>query len=1503
MTRQRLRQVPAQLQAQNYLEATQSLQQLLERDDESFMDSNKDNSPSQSLKHEILKQLSALPEPAQDVYELQYGPIARRLLNQAIADSNVDLLQTLNRRYLHTAAGTEGVYRLAGMALDEGNYLTAARLFEHIQLFGQSAARARLEPGLSLKSALAWHRQGNPERASAILTELQQRKPKVAITLGGEQTPLLETPQAVLAWLDQRVAHPESHKQNDLADWRMVGGDASRAASSQAMAPYLSESRRASLLTGLLPDSARADKVAEHFREQYTAFQLRQSQTQAPSIPAWQPIVVSGLAIVRTLSDLRAYRLDNGKLAWATVDKDDLLARMYELNFKDTLVTNMFQGPRMMWQRAWLDGTYGTLSSDGRLVYSIDEVDFVDELYRTPGLTNGLYTARRWNRLRAHNVQTGQLVSEYSTGDGGDEAQYFFLGPPLPLGDRLYCIAQATDELHLVVFRISDRGLQKDWSQPLLTAGLSLSQDPNRRFSGISPAFGGGLMICPTESGGVIAFDLATRAFAWGYVYTKHTVLEQRVLRVESEAHRLSSRQQTTFGGNDENRWLDSASFVTDKYVVLTLRDLDELHCLNLANGSLVWKRPREEGLFVAGIHDGNVLVVSRGYVQAYRLADGKPAWPQPLTIPLPSGHGIRHGSNYYLPLSTAEVVTIDLKSGRVIASSRSRDGIIPGNLAGADGRIVSQSIENVDFFPQYDTLETLVTARLLKNPQDVAALVLRAEIELQRGRPQGALASLREALAIKTDDPAINAQLIASLLEGLRIDFAAYRQLASEIDRLAARPEDRGALLFALVTGFEKQGEIREAFAAGLKFCESKTAADELERVDDKLSVRRDQLVFSRLRALYTKADPTLRKDLDNLIRTAFAAARERRDAAELSRWLDGFETLIPATEARQMLVELLAKQGTPLEREQILIQLRNSSEKKVAGTALAQTVELMLQTERPAEVPALLIALRRDFASVECLDGKTGAQLVADWEKHLAVASLLKLARNWPDGKVEVTRLKKGRRAAEFRFQQLPVQIVSGTAFEGARLEVNPSGNELAAWDRFGRLWWSLELQNPDMYAPPQSIRAWACEHLLIVAFQRKIIAIDILSVSKPGTPELPAAAAPKEVKPDPKPGILKVDPDEDAGEPDLPEPRVLWQQTDTARTSFRSEGVINGRQRMQIMDERGRPTGAIGPVTDRYIGIQRGRKLIVLESLTGRILWSRDLADPIEELAGDSEVLLAIPSGAGQGDLFSIEDGTPLGKQAVPLRDVRELFVGCSALVWETTADSSQRRLLLRDVKTQTNRWERLFPADSILAIPDRKELSVVEPQGRFVMLRTDTGQPLLETRLETDVSIERLAVLKSLDRLIVIAGAAPVPTPQPVRSSDINSIVVSGTIFGIDRDSGKRLWSTPVEEQAINPYQSTEFPLIVFAGLRLEPGPNPRIMTQSTVLFCLDPRNGRVVFNKSIPNEYLINQRVMKSTTPDHLELRLTGSVLDFLYTDKTSETEPAKPAPGAPPAKS
>ncbi len=311
------------------------------------------------------------------------------------------------------------------------------------------------------------------------------------------------------------------------------------------------------------------------------------------------PLAVGDVVVMRTTKKLMGVEFGTGKRSWeAAIDEEE----------PETPQQNQFGGfnpyglrnmslPALYGIRIWDDAAYGTMSSDGKLVFALEKLNLgLMTQYNAMmfgGIQSGPGGSRSTNVLAAYEVSGGKL----SWHRGGPDDEYpkdglqdaFFLGPPLPLRGQLYAIAEIKDEIRLVALDAANGHLL--WSQQLAMVEQGVMQDPVRRLAGVSPSYADGVLICPTGSGCVVAVDLATRSLLWGYVYP-HGDQQNNIHRWRQAVPQIAMAFANYQG--PPPRWLDGTAVIVKGRVLLTPAEADMLYCLNLADGKPAWKeQPR----------------------------------------------------------------------------------------------------------------------------------------------------------------------------------------------------------------------------------------------------------------------------------------------------------------------------------------------------------------------------------------------------------------------------------------------------------------------------------------------------------------------------------------------------------------------------------------------------------------------------------------------------------------------------------------------------------------------------------------------------------------------------------------------------------------------------------------------------------------------------------------------------------------------------------------------
>ena len=192
-----------------------------------------------------------------------------------------------------------------------------------------------------------------------------------------------------------------------------------------------------------------------------------------------------------------------------------------------------------------------------------------------------------------------------------------FLGAPLPLADKVYVLSEMKGEIRLVALDAATGKLE--WTQQLAVLETTLGTEQLRRAAGLCPSYADGVLVCPTAAGAVVALDLTTRSLLWGYQYSRSDASAPEVARLGMMRNPTLAANNTGVG----NRWTDASVTIASGHVLLTPPESNQLHCLNLLDGKLLWQKSREDGIYVGCVHEDKVLVVGRNMVRALGLRDG----------------------------------------------------------------------------------------------------------------------------------------------------------------------------------------------------------------------------------------------------------------------------------------------------------------------------------------------------------------------------------------------------------------------------------------------------------------------------------------------------------------------------------------------------------------------------------------------------------------------------------------------------------------------------------------------------------------------------------------------------------------------------------------------------------------------------------------------------------------------------------------------------------------
>jgi len=1419
-----------------------------------------------SLKREALKLIARLPQEGRRLYELKFGITARQMHDEAVRTRNVSLLQEVARRYFHTEAGYESTYLIGTHKLDHSAPLSAALHFERLRRFPQVVRR--WEPMLSLKTAVAWGRAGQPQRSVKTLVALKEASLDGRITLGGRQVPLFTDNGEALNWLVKVLGRQVEFSKLAEEKWTMFRGNPARNAVSAPASPIWDSKWKFFTVRDEQADNAQ--RLAE-VEEQLKQLATENRENGFLTLPSAHPLVIDDLVVFRTMRNLRAVKLSTGEFVWEMID----VASDYDelIHGNDGGSPNRRTTPLelLLKQRSWRDTTAGTLSSDGRYLFAVEEFGFLSPsrpYFRRPQRP---LAPKDHNKLMAYDLASGEPMWEL----GGPRDRHalplagtFFLGPPLPLDGRLYCLAETSGEIRLLVLQVETvqtrpyQRLQPElvWSQTLVLPEASLLNHPLRRIAGISPSYSNGVLICPTVAGAVVAVDLDRRVLLWGHRYPQNGLHIQGGWRAARIARALGNNIDIVSRRDNEDRWLDSVPTIVDGRILLTPLDSGELLCMNSVDGFLLWKRPRGEALYLAGVHEQKVILVGRTKVEAVRLSDGQPAWKTPTFIEMPSGRGFQTTRFYHLPLSTGEIATIDLQTGHLIARSKSRTGEVFGNLVAGEGTIVSQSHDKIVGFRSLKELNDQVSRALAKNPDDAEALALRGEMRLHRGERDLALADLRRSIE-QTPAPRPRQLIVATLLDQLRTDFSKYRTVTVEIEKQVEDPEQRSEFLRLYADGLHNVGENQAAFQQYIKLTGAGTGKPQLERMNATLSVRSDRWVRPRIAAIYSQASSAERQEMDRALDEQLERAVGAEQAPELLRnFLNSFAELPAANLAGRLFAQRLNENDQVLELELLLRFLRRSGDRESAGFATARLVSLYLQRERTAGVVPLLDELATQYNDMVCLDEKTGRQLVEQWRSEPKVAEILSPKPTWPANTIQAEPSES--QVAIPRFFPLNIIGPSGPLVENWTFVLDQRRTYLIARDGQGTERWRLPMADSGGGRPStfgNSVRFNG--HLMIVVLGNRFIVLDTLKAH----------------------GV----------------PRVLWRRSlnevmtgpSRSRPFLRAMRLPGGRRQVVVQDRYGRPIGTVVPIEDQLICYQVGTRLFAADPLTGETLWERRSVARGSDIFGDRKFVFAVPPGSQQAFVFRAADGQQVATRPVPVSGSRLTVQGRHILNWNIEAGRGV--LALTDIWTAKTLWRLVFSESSQMGLIHGDEVAVHDPTGRFAVVKIEDGRFRIDEKIERDEGVDSIVVQRSRDRYVLLTHKFDQPGKK--RGTSTNPLI-NGYAYSFDRRTGHKQWTIKIQQQAVELNQPAELPILVLTARTLRPFQKGQILSRNQyAVLILDKRNGKIVHeNRSKRPHWPFT--IKNSPADKRLDVSFNRGSIALRFTDKPLREPPEAEQP-------
>ena len=1501
-----------------------------------------------SIKDQTNKTIGEFPKLGRQFYQTTFGPLADALVKESVEDGYDKLkLAEASQRYFHTKGGGLATLLLASLNLEAGNYAEAAYGFDRLRQRPDSDDL--LTARTLFKTVIAFKRSGDPRyaaEAEKVWGELDKKLPAGGLVLGKRAFSVDD--------LKQEMDRPVEMLFGKLSDEYVAGryGNASHTGVGDGGTPFLDPAFSVKMRYNL--ESTQRDG-ADWVKEQviYAVNSLKPDRGQV-ALPGFFPVTAPNLILYRGFDGVYAVVSKDGfvahgrthragELFWFTpamggaqslMSGDDReTVRSWWMNYwQRTMPTLVFENAQV-----------GSLSHDGKLVYFVDDIAIPPQPQmfnqwggmQPPGMSMGLRGMTDYSRLVAIDIETGRKMwhlgglaaavmteqeEEKSTNAQLLTENAIFLGPPLPHNGRLYVLYERNNTIKLGCFdphklilqpaangKRAERCPELIWVQNLGTPNTKLSQDSLRRIQPAYLTYSDGVIICPTNSGAVIAVDLNARSLKWAKPYNTAVVANGNDMNPGNPFGRPIRRFPGDGMGGVQplpnDRWRASAPIISGGKVVFTAHDADRIICFDLRTGDELWSAPREkDDLYVGGVINGKVLVVGKKAARAYTLAGdgGKPAvaW-QGLAIGEPCGHGVASKDGlYFVPLTSdpdkpaekaPQVWAIDVDRGQVKSKTAFRKdnlGLDPdyqqnqrkelghrlalGNLVFHDGMMFSQSASHVSAFPLIELKKREMDRLLAQNPKDPVGLFSRGELLLDNGKIKDAVADFKEAEKNNPSDDirrSIRNKLYIAYTEMLRNDFNAGEPILAEykgLCEIAIDSEDpiqrqqlldeqvrrMGLYLSLVAKGRERQGKLTDAFDHYRQFAALGDNKQLVPIFDEPNNMTRPD-VWARGKIdtmIRTAKDPAVRKPLEDRVLADWAAVKSANDLGRLREFVKVFGPYFEAgREAQLLLAEKLLTTNNDEDIREAQVQLMQlwatADDLPTAARAVESLARVMTRRGLLEDAVGLYAQLGTKYADVVVRDGRTGADIYGDLITDKRLLPYLEPARG-----AALSRYKVEQSTGPSNRMIVNVFAVEA---EGDLLPL------------LRRLRMNLEHNpNDNSFTLRVTDRTTGEEWCKFGGLQ-SILYMNMYNQNQGGMNYRIAQVSGHVV-------LLHLG--QYAYCFDLAEKRKLWDYNLFGNNPipFVNGPQINAEGEELVVsyeDNYKLRLGRSAVLQPNYACLLTRDGLVALDPQTGQKLWARSNVSTNARVFGDARHVLLVEGGAGGGTskVLRAVDGSAVESApdfaALVTSPSRLALLGRMILVGEG-GNGSARVLRLVDPTTGRDVWKQEAPATSlVLKTLDPELCGFLNQDGTFEVFESRTGKSLLKAGVDADRvdahlkdETGKFAVTKPLlladgERFYLFLNRDPKPNnnvPFYGGVSIIRSHPVNGVAYGFDRATGKRLWFTErlFEAQTLLVERMDELPVLIAAGTVLD----EQTRTPTYRVAVLDKQAGKLKYFK-------------------------------------------------------
>ena len=1387
-------------------------------------ESNAPESLRRTVFQRVYELIETLPVEATKIVDLRYGLQASQMLEKALVDSDWSKMAEVVAKYGFTTAGQDATVILGEHWLRKGDARRAVRLFSRV--CRQKSATERLGPEMGILTAATIHTAGMQSVALSLIESTRTQFNK--LDLNWKDTKLVWDSRSLLSkdLFDKMELNGQQSISRVVKQPHYLSGVASRNADTNAGMPL-----------PILRWAAKLHESKQHEDNLELTLKQRLADGKSSFIPSRYPISVGQWVIVSTY-DQRIVAIDTrtGLLGWECFYSGMPLGFSMDKYLNRDGHSFNLPAPDYLAKRVWGEALLGSLSSDGERIYSINElpaVDVAESFALGPNASVGKPQGMRsFNVMQCWSVrEEGKIKWEIGGQKSLTEpklAGMLFLGSPLPHENELFVLGELNSDLYLLGLAPETGKLL--WRQPLTTNYGTIALDPMRRSAGAMPAADGAIIVCPTLSGYLVAYDRSTRSMLWAFRYQVKSDLSN-----PNQVAVLGGRMELADFSPLTPRSADTSVVISDGVVLFAPSDGSDAYAIKIEDGTLLWKLSDSKVdniRYVAGAWNDMAVIVCQSSIVAVDLKSGVHKWPR-LDIPDSQqvvGRGVRKEGTYLLPTSGQNILRIDLASGKIAETVRVEQPL--GNLISIGDRLICATPFELDCYTVREAFQTQLKEELQRNSLSPSGLAQQGELALANGEFESALNFLDQARKMDPKNAEIILLINKTGIAALTADFDKYFERVNLFENLAI-DRDKIPYLRLMVKGLQKQGRYKETLETLLKLSKLRTSQRQEQMsgiasmaLSPTWSVQEDRWIATQVRNSIDKLTAADMADMKTTIATELDAI------AKLPSHIKGvklghFESIRETESLRLASAIVLAAQKDYLQAERLLtsdgfldIADPNSTEARLRKEVLAS---IYVRTKR------LELAARYMDGDLERLNkvireaGGIASQSFPGQNNRSSIKSKIqKPAAEWPTGKVQVktssidvpaldkTNLMESNSPCRWKTR-------IGDSLQGWQIHsasTNLVFSNLASGESF-QIFAAAGI--PEKNSVPI---AHSVDSIVLLEIMGQIIAIDTLRGSA------------RDME-----GVLW---------------REQFEVENSAKELDRTK-LISDPKNWGLTSNKGE--FRIASVSRSGIIIIKGNELSCLDLTTGSKLWTRTGFQGCNFASQPGKLYVHHPKNR-QVLQLDVRDGATLDEVSLSEEGMSAIAsIGRYWLMEQSTKKENAKPSLLRLVDSVTGRmmFTTDLPTSTKIALDGETGVIVLKTSGELVYWNISQEKEFVR-KVESDLKFSQLSVQRFGDTMLVMLYHQALQLQLDKFSispdvGDANFIPVAGRLIALSSKDASLVWEqNPVVRQFYFPIsQNRSSPVATFVRmLKMSKIANTAVDFMSIAM--IDIRNGQVLYGR-------------------------------------------------------